>query len=50
MTSSDSSVPSTTIRFFISSTFVDSQTERDVLLRQVFTEVASLAGKIGRSP
>jgi hypothetical protein len=50
MTSSDSSVPSTTICFFISSTFVDSQTERDVLLRQMFTELRQLGGKIERSP
>jgi tetratricopeptide (TPR) repeat protein len=37
----------TTIRFFISSTFVDFQTERDVLQRRVFPELGELCAASG---
>ena len=40
-------VPGTTIRFFISSTFADFQIERDVLQRKVFPELRKLCASSG---
>src|SRR5215469_4044638 len=40
-------IPSTTIRFFLSSTFVDFQIERDVLQKQVFPELRQLCAASG---
>src|SRR5215472_14700221 len=40
-------LPGTTIRFFLSSTFVDFQVERDVLQRHVFPELRKLCAASG---
>jgi tetratricopeptide (TPR) repeat protein len=40
-------IPGTTIRFFISSTFVDFQTERNVLQKRVFPELRQLCAASG---
>jgi tetratricopeptide (TPR) repeat protein len=40
-------VPGTTIRFFLSSTFVDFQVERDILQRRVFPELRKLCAASG---
>src|SRR6185437_3062766 len=43
----DDTVPNTTIRFFLSSTFNDFQVERDVLQRRVFPELRQLCAASG---
>jgi tetratricopeptide (TPR) repeat protein len=44
---SEAAIPGTTIRFFLSSTFADFQTERDVLQRRVFPELRRLCAASG---
>src|SRR5215831_5282479 len=41
------SVPGTTIRFFLSSTFADFQVERDVLQRRVFPQLRQMCAEAG---
>jgi hypothetical protein len=43
----DEPVPSTTIRFFLSSTFVDFQVEPDILQERVFPELRMLCAASG---
>jgi tetratricopeptide (TPR) repeat protein len=46
-TATGNRIPGTTIRFFISSTFVDFQTERNVLQKRVFPELRKLCAASG---
>jgi tetratricopeptide (TPR) repeat protein len=47
MALSPTTIPGTTIRFFISSTFVDFQTERNVLQKHVFPQLRELCAASG---